>query len=65
MLLALVKHPSTEQALVQVEPFPGGLVDPVPDDLNKQLCDAMERLPLPAEHCTGRRNDEETDRPQR
>jgi hypothetical protein len=50
VLLAVVKHPSTEQALVHVEAFPGGLVDPVPDDLNHQLCDVMDRLPLPAEH---------------
>src|SRR6478609_5526406 len=34
VLLALVKHPSTEQSLVHVAPFPGGLVDPAPDDLN-------------------------------
>ena len=56
VLLAVVKHPSTEQALVHVERFPGGLVDPVPDDLNHQLCDVMDRLPLPdrshpIEHC--------------
>src|SRR6476660_8055807 len=34
VLLALLKHPSTEQSLVHVAPFPGGLVDPAPDDLN-------------------------------
>jgi len=56
VLLALVKHPSTEQSLVHVAPFPGGLVDPAPDDLNRQLCAAMDSLPLPdethpIEHC--------------
>ncbi len=55
-LLALVKHPSTEQLLVQVEPLPHGLLDTAPEDLSQRLCDAMDRLPLPdqshpIEHC--------------
>ena len=50
VLLALVKHPSTEQEVVHVEPFPGGLVDPVPTDLNDQLYEVMQHLPLPEQH---------------
>jgi len=47
VLFALVNHPSTDQDIVHVERLPIDCRGPVPDDLSQQLCDAMDRLPLP------------------
>lgn len=48
--LALVENPSSDQRLVTVDRFPGDCRDPIPDDLSTQICQAMELLPLPAQH---------------